>query len=547
MTQQNDQTPSSPRVNRGRETPRIGQALHVWLAAFCAVSGIALVLYVGLRIVDLYQLYPTHSLVKVFFLSSPKDVPDAIGGVAEVLIAILGLVITVVAIVVQLASQRYTPKVIDLFISDKINIGFFLLMVIASLYSMLLIYSITEDFLPFWGSIGLLGLTTLILGLLIPYFSYVFHFLTPENIILIIRRNAKTSVTRMLGMKERDPKSNQNDVAYAMEQISDISLSAVSQMDRNVALLCLRALRDLMVDYLLIKHKMPERWFVPQEGHFPTISSDFFEEMKTSKNWVEMKGFMDMDLIFKMAIQEMPDVNSAIANSTRIIGVYAIRLQDAQVLQDSVQFFNTFLRHALNARNPKNIYNLLYQYRILAEEVLPYNPKIAERIVFYFKFYGQTAQAYNIPLILVTACFDISSILRKAFELKVSNLKKMIALFLEIDNNPAMRNSEFELMSVRKAQLSFASFLLAAGDRQLVTQILRDVTKEPYERIVKIFKEMLRVQDRKFWEVTDRGVDFFYLDELQKRQVNTLFQKYVIPHYKHINSPKQAKKGQMPA
>jgi hypothetical protein len=447
------------------------------------------------------------------------------------MVAILGLVITVVAIVVQLAAQRYTPKLVELFIADRVNIAYFVLMVVATMYSMLLNYSIQSDFLPFWGAFTLLALATLVMGLLIPYFSHVFNFLTPDNIIRIIRRNARSAMQKVLDkkLKKGDVRRVQTDVANAMAQISDISLSAVSQMDRNVALMSVRSLKDVMVDHLLVKRKMPRRWFVPAKEHFPAISTDFIQELYRGKNWVEMKGFLDMELIFKMAIRDMPDAVSAIANSTKIVGLYAIKLKDNQVLQDVIQFFNTFLRHAVNARNPKAIYNLFYQYRLLAEEVLGVDQRLAERIAFYFKYYGQTAQSYNIPLILITASFDLAGMLRRAYEMQVPNIHTLMDTFLEVDDNPATQANEFDLRSVRKAQLMFASYLLSMGDEELVLRIVEDLKVEPQSRMEAIRGEMMAVKDRKFWEVTDRGVDFFYMDEDQKHYLGEFFSRFLEP------------------
>jgi hypothetical protein len=286
-----------------------------------------------------------------------------------------------------------------------------------------------------------------------------------------------------------------------------------------------------MVDHLLIKRKMPRRWFVPVKEHFPAISSDFIQELYRGKNWVEMKGFLDMELIFKMAIQDMPDAVSAIANSTKIVGLYSIKLKDQQVLQDVVQFFNTFLRHAVNARSPKAIYNLFYQYRMMAEEVLGVDRALAERIAFYFKYYGQTAQSYNIPLILITASFDLAQLLKRAYEMQVPNIQALMDIFLEVDDNPATQANEFDLRSVRKAQLNFASYLLSMGDDQLVLRIVEDMKVEPQSRMEAIRNEMMAVRDRKFWEVTDRGVDFFFMDEDQKHYLNEFFTRYLEPIY----------------
>lgn len=510
-----------------------GSLFRNWVVPLALVGGLSLVSFLAFRYTDLLHRAQPFSYWDVVFLTDPQSAADTIVNVSQVLIALLGVVMTVVAIVVQLAAQRYTPKLVDLFIEDRVNIAYTVLLVVTNLYCGVMMFALHEGFLPFWTTLVLLVLTVVVFVLLIPYFSYVFRFLTPGNIIRIIRRNTNSAMQKVLDkeLKKDDVRRLQSDVANSMEQISDISLSAVSQMDRNVALLAVRSLKDVMVDHLLIKRKMPRRWFVPVKEHFPAISSDFIQELYRGKNWVEMKGFLDMELIFKMAIQDMPDAVSAIANSTKIVGLYSIKLKDQQVLQDVVQFFNTFLRHAVNARSPKAIYNLFYQYRMMAEEVLGVDRALAERIAFYFKYYGQTAQSYNIPLILITASFDLAQLLKRAYEMQVPNIQALMDIFLEVDDNPATQANEFDLRSVRKAQLNFASYLLSMGDDQLVLRIVEDMKVEPQSRMEAIRNEMMAVRDRKFWEVTDRGVDFFFMDEDQKHYLNEFFTRYLEPIY----------------
>jgi hypothetical protein len=528
-----DTAPSGSRPPRGtdrRKAERRNMLLWEWGMPMGIIIGMAVVVFFGGRLLDL--IGTTGTLFGGLLEKKGDAIEQTVGNIAQSLPGILGLVITVVAIVVQLAAQRYTPKLIDLFVVNRVNIAYFLLMIVATIYCIILAFTSKDQVVPYWGAALLLLLTVLILALLAPYFAYVFRFLTPDNIIRIIRRNAKTAMGRVKAdSKPGELVKLQSDVANSMEQISDISLAAVSQMDRNVALQSIRALRDVMVDHLLVKRKLPRRWFVPQKEHFPAISTDFLHEIAVTRTWVEVKGFMDLDLIFKMAIKDMPDGVSAIANSTKLIGLYAIRLHDMQVLANVVQFFNTFLRHAINDRNPKAIYNLLYQYRLLAEAVLRADPKLAERIAFYFKYYGQTAQSYQIPLILITASFDLMQMLRRAHEMNVPNLNALVTTFLEVDDNPATKANEFDLRSVRKAQLVFAAYLLSKGDQPLVDRILDDIKGEPRDRMMAIRNEMMAVKDRKFWEVTDRGVDFFYIDEEQKKHLNELYTRFIEPHY----------------
>jgi hypothetical protein len=513
-----------------RDPTAHGGFAKVWLLPAGVILGAAVGLFIVARFADV--LGGQGHFLSGLVLGKPDAIEQAVQNVSQVIVGVLGLVITVVAIVVQLAAQRYTPKLVDLFVTDRVNISYFLLMVVTAIYCLILSYTAADVVNPFWGGVVVLALTVVILALLGPYFSYVFQVLTPGHIIYIIRKNANGAIEKVSARsKPQEMRRLQTDVANSMEQISDISLSAVSQMDRNVALLSIRSLKDLMVDHLLLKRRLPARWFVPQKEHFSAISTDFLHEIAVTRVWVEVKGFMDMELIFKMAIKDMPDGVSAVANSTKIVGLYAIRLRDFQVLNNVIQFFNTFLRHAVNDRNPKAIYNLFYQYRMLAEEVLSLDPKLAERIMFYFKYYGQTAQSYQIPMILITASFDMMHMLRKAYLKQVPNLHALMTTFLEIDDNPATQSNEFDLRSVRKAQLMFASFLLSQGDDVLVRRIFEDLKTEPATRMTAIRNEMMAVRDRKFWEVTDRGVDFFYIDDEQKKFLGEFYARFIEPHY----------------
>ena len=93
-----------------------------------------------------------------------------------------------------------------------------------------------------------------------------------------------------------------------------------------------------------------------------------------------------------------------------------------------------------------------------------------------------------------------------------------------------------ELSRQRVTQAVIASCMSASSrtthaDLPLVQRILDDLKDEPRDRMMAIRNEMMAVKDRKFWEVTDRGVDFFYIDDEQKKYVNQLYTQYIEPHY----------------
>ena len=125
-----------------------------------------------------------------------QGMASSIGSLAEVMAAVLGLSLTVVAIVVQLASARYPAKIVDLFMTDPINIVTFAFMSASCIYVVAVPVFIGPA-APMWASLGALALTVVNFGLLLPYFGHVFAFLEPNNIITQIQSRATQALEAM--------------------------------------------------------------------------------------------------------------------------------------------------------------------------------------------------------------------------------------------------------------------------------------------------------------------------------------------------------------
>ena len=90
----------------------------------------------------------------------------------------------------------------------------------------------------------------------------------------------------------------------------------------------------------------------------------------------------------------------------------------------------------------------------------------------------------------------------------------------EMDASPG---AEQALRGVRKAQVKLATFYLAHGAVEPAQRIAADLRGEKPDRLASIRAELLAVSDREFWEVTDRGVNFDYLDGARKEKLNEFF------------------------
>ncbi len=461
--------------------------------------------------------------------TNPDYVSDALGAFIELLAAILGLMITVVAIVLQLAAQRYGTRLIDLFLADKINRMYFVLMVCSLLYAILVIYGIKKEFYPTLAVQILLILTLVEIALLGPYFLFVFKFLTPTNLLSSIQENNWSSISRATERKNYPQlKKFQNDVATSFEQVTDTALSATSQMDRNLGLMAINQIREMLIDYLQFKSKLPKLWFLVSQDKFIGISSEFYEEICENRLWVEAKAFMDMELIYRSSITSMSDSISAIAYNTRMIGEAAIKSKDDELLEMAVKFYNTFIRVSINAKNIRAIFNLFYQYRLLTESIFDYDDKLSERILGHFLYYGETCMQQGLGFVLLTAAFDLGGLVATAYDKQIKNIKDLLLIFMALEDKVDRNKDMFHYTGVRNAQLILATYLLSKGDETLIPIVVEDLKSESLSQLVKWRDDLLAIADRKFWEVTDRGYRFEYIDDTQKKFLKLFYEKYIL-------------------
>ena len=51
--------------------------------------------------------------------------------------------------------------------------------------------------------------------------------------------------------------------------------------------------------------------------------------------------------------------------------------------------------------------------------------------------------------------------------------------------------------------------------------------QETYRSITELKNQLLGIKNKKFWEVTDRGINFEYMNEEQKESLKKFFAEYI--------------------
>ena len=492
------------------------------LGLFGGVVGTAVGLLVVAIVLDLQLGALTSDTL--FAAVRSEGLANSMGSLAEVLAAVLGVSLTVVAIVVQLASARYPAKIVDLFMFDRVNVAVIGFMAVSCVYVTLIpLLAVSEPPLIATG-IGV-TLAVMCFGLLLPYFAHVFAFLEPTNIITQIENRAfillAIAADRQLAGEEL--LQAQQQTAAAVERIADNCMAAVTQSDRNLALHSVRSLETVVTGYLAVKPRLPAEWAHVDRVVFGTLAQEFVDEIVAHGTWLEAKTLMEYERVSRRALAEMSEVVSQLASSTRQIGLAAVAHGDEQVVDLTVRFFNTYIRHGLNARNVRAVYNILYEYRRLAVEVYRWNAEAGRRVVEHLVYYGRTANDLGMPFVTVTCAHDVRVICQEIYGDHSGEVDELLKLFLTLDQPSEHKSEEVALIGVRKAQSILGAFFLQQSNKPLTELIRRDMRHENRARLTAIRDEILAVKERKFWEITDRGHNFDYVDDELRPHLDAFF------------------------
>jgi hypothetical protein len=494
------------------------------------LGGLALAIFLGFYAVDWWLLKPKENPIALLFRFDVDTLQNALGNMAQVVAAILGIVITVVSIVVQLAATRYTPRIADMFFRDRTNLGVLGFFVVACINAVWVSVSVDHDFLPVVSVVFMMVLVTASLLLMVPYFAYVFDFLDPDK---IVGRLQEQAVASALGTDHRAGGivARQERALTGVEQLSDIAVNASSQKDKAMASRAVDAIKDLALGYISHKRELGDAWFhvtprIRQNPDFVALAQESVDDLDRRRTWLEYKILRQYQSIYNETLGEMPDINLLIAIDTRYIGEAALAASDEETLQLAVKFFNTYLRATLNASNIRTAYNVLNQYRQLGERILAQGltPLICD-IAFFFKYYGQIAHGLELGFVTETVAYDLATLCERSFLDHAPAHDSLLRLLLELDKEAEGQAQERSLRGVRKAQAKLASFYLVSGTdgERFARQIYEDMKDERPERLRSICDELLRIESKDFWEVIDRGTNFDYVDDARKEKLKLFF------------------------
>jgi hypothetical protein len=174
------------------------------------------------------------------------------------------------------------------------------------------------------------------------------------------------------------------------------------------------------------------------------------DEANAAHTWVEAKLLSQLRQMLGSAVSRMHDVTSAVAKALRRFGVEDGVRTDPRLRELTVDYFNTFVRRALNARDVRAVFIIFDQYRIYATDLLDDDPELVLEIAYYFTYYGQVARDMGQPFVVDSTAHDLGHLVRAAWEMKSPVAPPLLEIFLGYVDAAELDRLHRELMAVRR-------------------------------------------------------------------------------------------------
>lgn len=448
--------------------------------------------------------------------NNPK-LADVLSPMARAYNNILAMLLATIALAIPLTANMYTPKLIDMFIRDRINQFMLVFWAIGAAHVLWVLYMIGPGFAPMGAYYLAVGGALLGWIALVPYFFYIVRYLDPSNILARLQEDAMRTIDE--AMQQTDLHAAQTKLNDRLYEIGTMLMKTIDRGERGVALEGMNVLDAILVHYGERKARLPDAWFVPQKEHFVGVAEDALHLLQTDRTWVEHRALTHIFLAYQMALSKSQDVISSLSKASRTIARHASQRGDLKALELSIKFFNNYLREAIKRKDLHAIYDLFYQYRSLTSGQLD-RPELVRKIARYFDIYSDLAEASGLPFVPQIVAFDLGWLVRKAYDGKSVAAPALLDALLEVRN----RTGSDPRLLVIKAKAILGGYFTAKGLSAEAGRLRDNLAEIPPATIEQVEKELMTLEDPSFWEVTDRQMMFEWVPHADRPPVKAFLE-----------------------
>ncbi len=477
-------------------TPRFDRlVVRLFAAIFAAVA-----LLIGVTLLlDLHASGKSWSELT----ATPDEQRALASTVSRAFNQLISMVLAFIALAVPITANMYTPKLIEAFVKDKVNLAVLVSFVSLGAFAVYGQAVAFKQWTPTWtyGVMTVGGVVGFVL--LLPYYVYVLGFLDPDRIIALVARRVTDELPAI--MSERRPTAEaQLRFDERLRNLGNVILRAVDRADRDVAIRSIEALRDVLGTYQMTRSRLSAAWFDVPAGVFVGASDAALALIRTDRIWVEQRGMGQLLLAFRGALTRMPDAVSAISDVTRKSALNAAREGHEQVLRLALRYFNSYLRAAVRKQDVHAIYDVVYQYRELAAGLCRSHPQLAVEIGTHLRYYAEFAEQQRISFIHDLTGYDLAHLVECATDVQSPAAPQLLDHVLA-HGGPSCAGRQ----AVPRALL--AAYFAQRGDEASHARLIAALAHAPAEALDAAARRISTTTDAIFWEVTDRQTNFDYV------------------------------------
>lgn len=430
---------------------------------------------------------------------------------------ILALLLTFISLAIPLTANLYTPKLIEIFVRDRLNL--FVLCGCAflaahSLFAITLSFDAWTPQLPFWidGVGAMIGWLVLM-----PYYFYVLSFIDPLTIIkrihLSLMKELEDVAAGKYAVAEAQSRVNQRII-----NLGSMLQRSVDRSDRDVAFDAIKAHTLDLARVREIKPRLEPAFFNVSSSLLFGTSSEATEAIVRERIWMEYRIANQLVLAFKIALAKMPEAVSALVHAIKNAAHEEARLRNDAVFNLLVRVFNTFTREAIKKKENAPVYNVVYNYKTLIRRLLVDRPELVAELVRHLRFYADFAQGHGMVFIYELISYELAELAEIAYARGHEPAPVLLDAVL------AFQGAE-RYSGLVKSRAILAGYFAAEGREDELERILASLRGVPEAQLVLARDGILGTLDPVFWEINHRGTNFDYVDEARRERIAAVFAK----------------------
>jgi hypothetical protein len=476
---------------------------------------------------------------KHFGLGALGSVQFVLNTNAAALTSAMAVLIALVLLTVQLTAQRYSFSVLGIFVQDRVNAILVSLFIITIVFNLWLGLILKDDYIPGFATVVAMLLMTLCFAMLPPYVLYLFDIIRPDNILDHIQNQFVKAV-----QPADSPRKMEQQRALAtrrIAQMGDIARTAVNLSDGAVARHSVWVLYWSVSNYLEGKDRLTPAWFAVEEQQFRGRHELVVREIEATNTWVEIRMLDELREVFFATLNKLHDVNNTVALVLRLLGEKAVERDDHGLFQAVMKFFNTFLRAAINQGDVRAGYHVLYQYRLLADTAMETHPELTLQIAHRLSYYGDAAASGPLLWMSAAAAYDLR-ILAESAQARGAGDDVIGAIVGDVMDT--VRRGEAKsspaLPQLYKMAVALGAYFLDCGAIRHADTLCELLAGVPLAVLERVGAELESVDDPVFWELTDRVVNFDYVEPGPREHVQPLIARVPVAVGPHGAGPHAA-------